>query len=59
MGPNRDEWAVVDPEMRVHGAKTCVIDASIFPDMLGGNINAPTMAFADRAADLIMGILPR
>ena len=59
MGPNTDEWAVVDPEMRVHGAENLrVIDASIFPDMLGGNINAPTMAFADRAADLMMGNAP-
>ena len=56
MGPHTDDMAVVDPEMRVRGAENLrVIDASIFPDMLGGNINAPTMAFADRAADLLMG----
>jgi len=56
MGPDTDEMAVVDTEMRVRGAENLrVIDASIFPDMLGGNINAPTMAFADRAADLMMG----
>ena len=45
--------------MRVRGAENLrVIDASIFPDMLGGNINAPTIAFADRAADLLMGNAP-
>ena len=55
----RDDMAVVDLEMRVRGAENLrVIDASIFPDMLGGNINAPTMAFADRAADLLMGNTP-
>ena len=59
MGPHTDDMAVVDPEMRVRGAENLrVIDASIFPDMLGGNINAPTMAFADRAADLLMGNTP-
>ena len=59
MGPDGDDMAVVDTEMRVRGAENLrVIDASIFPDMLGGNINAPTIAFADRAADLMMGIDP-
>ncbi|MAM68343.1 MAG: dehydrogenase, partial [Rhodospirillaceae bacterium] len=59
MGPDGDDTAVVDPEMRVRGAENLrVIDASIFPDMLGGNINAPTIAFADRAADLLMGNAP-
>jgi len=56
MGPDSDPMAVVDPELRVRGAESLrVIDASIFPDMLGGNINAPTIMFAERAADLIRG----
>jgi choline dehydrogenase-like flavoprotein len=59
MGPDSDEMAVVDPEFRVRGAENLrVIDASIFPDMLGGNINAPTIAFAERAADLLLGRAP-
>ena len=59
MGPNTDDLAVVDTELKVRGAENLrVIDASVFPDMLGGNINAPTIAFADRAADLIMGKPP-
>ncbi|MEC7488204.1 MAG: GMC family oxidoreductase N-terminal domain-containing protein [Pseudomonadota bacterium] len=59
MGSDADSMAVVDTEMRVRGAENLrVIDASIFPDMLGGNINAPTIAFADRTADLMMGIDP-
>ena len=59
MGAESDETAVVDPELRVRGAENLrVIDASVFPDMLGGNINAPTIMFAERAADLIRGRAP-
>jgi 4-pyridoxate dehydrogenase len=56
MGPDSDEMAVVDPELKVRGAENLrVVDASVFPDMLGGNINAPTIMFAERASDLIRG----
>ena len=56
MGPDSDDTAVVDPELRVRGTQNLrVVDASVFPDMLGGNINAPTIMFAERAADLIRG----
>ena len=56
MGAANDETAVVDPELKVRGAENLrVVDASVFPDMLGGNINAPTIMFAERAADLIRG----
>ena len=59
MGPASDPMAVVDPELRVKGAEGLrVVDASVFPDMLGGNINAPTIMFAERAADLIRGKAP-
>ncbi len=59
MGPDSDAMAVVDPEFRVRGAENLrVVDASVFPDMLGGNINAPTIAFAERAADLLLGKTP-
>jgi choline dehydrogenase len=48
--------AVVDEELRVHGlAGLRVVDASVIPDQLGGNINIPTIMIAEKAADLIRG----
>jgi len=48
--------AVVDPQLRVIGMEGLrVIDASVMPDETGGNINAPTIMIAERAADLIKG----
>jgi len=51
------ERAVVDPEtMRVHGLDGLrVVDASVFPFVPNGNIYAPTMMVAEKAADLILG----
>lgn len=52
-----DQWAVVDSETRVHGIKQLrVVDSSIFPTIPNGNLNAPTIMVAERAADLIRGI---
>jgi choline dehydrogenase-like flavoprotein len=49
-----DEAAVVDPELRVNGIEGLrVIDASVMPAVPRGNTNAPTIAVAERAADLI------
>jgi choline dehydrogenase len=55
-----DELAVVDPAtMRVHGTEGLrVVDASVFPTVPNGNIYAPTMMVAERAADLILGNTP-
>jgi choline dehydrogenase len=46
---------VVDAELRVFGVERLrVVDASAFPNLTSGNINAPTLALAHRAADLIL-----
>jgi choline dehydrogenase len=52
MGPNDDD--VVDPQLRVRGVTNLrVVDASVLPIMVSGNLNGPVSALAWRAADLI------
>lgn len=51
----RGERAVVDHELRVHGVTGLrVVDASIMPVIVNANTNAPTIAIAEKAADLIL-----
>ena len=51
-----DSMSVVDGEMRVHGIDGLrVVDASVMPDIVSGNLNAPTQMMALRAADFILG----
>ena len=54
-----DDSAVVDSQTRVHGITGLrVVDSSIFPTIPNGNLNAPTIMVAEKAADLILGKPP-
>ncbi len=54
-----DEGAVTDPELRVHGLQGLrVVDASVMPHVTNGNIYAPVLMIAEKAADIIRGQTP-
>ena len=54
MGPDDDEMAVVDPQLRVRGVEGVrVADTSIMPKITSGNTNAPAIAIGERVAELV------
>ncbi|MEE2779059.1 MAG: GMC oxidoreductase, partial [Myxococcota bacterium] len=54
-----DDRAVTDPQLRVHGLEGLrVVDASVMPSVTNGNIYAPVLMIAEKAADIIRGDTP-
>jgi choline dehydrogenase/4-pyridoxate dehydrogenase len=59
MARANDPGAVVDPDLKVLGVDGLrIADASVMPDLIGGNINAAVIMIAEKAADLIRGRTP-
>jgi choline dehydrogenase len=59
MGPSSDPLAVVDHNARVHGLEDLwIVDASIMPSIVSGNLNGPVIMMAEKLADSVRGRPP-
>jgi choline dehydrogenase len=59
MGADNDPMAVLDSHCKVRGIESLrVVDSSIFPTIPNGNLNAPSVMVAEKAADIILGFKP-
>lgn len=56
MGAEDDPTAVVDSDTRVYGVENLrVVDTSVMPSIVSGNLNATTIMIAEKVADCILG----
>jgi choline dehydrogenase-like flavoprotein len=59
MGDENDPHSVVSQELKVIGADALrIVDGSVMPDLVRGNINGPIIMIAEKASDLIRGNKP-
>ena len=59
MGAEDDPMAVVNNKSEVFGVENLrIVDASIMPSIVSGNLNGPTVMIAEKAADIILGNPP-